>query len=240
MKRLQTRAAAAALSALLLASPACALAAETAPLTLNTQQDATVQASRKDLGQLEIFGRRRAYRGVSASDQWLYQARLGGLSVRLCLFTPEGGGVTFQENLCAAQTGGSGDIRLCMRAGSDQGGLLLQMDQHAVDVLRRVGVTEIVLTDMDFYVQETYLVEDLAAMRFPSPPASSSVWAARTRPSPSSAKTACGGRSRNNSNRTFARFPHRLGTGVFFCFALCLFQKWGTIGVSKSAGRFSV
>ena len=120
MKRLQTRAAAAALSALLLASPACALAAETAPLTLNTQQDATVQASRKDLGQLEIF---------------------------------------------AAQTGGSGDIRLCMRAGSDQGGLLLQMDQHAVDVLRRVGVTEIVLTDMDFYVQETYLVEDLAAMR---------------------------------------------------------------------------
>ena len=163
MKRLQTRAAAAALSALLLASPACALAAETAPL--NTQQDATVQASRKDLGQLENFGHRRAYRGVSASDQWLYQARLGGLSVRLCLFTPEGVGVTFQENLCAAQTGGSGDIRLCMRAGSDQGGLLLQMDQHAVDVLRRVGVTEIVLTDMDFYVQETYLVEDLAAMR---------------------------------------------------------------------------
>lgn len=118
MKRLQTRAAAAALSALLLASPACALAAETAPLTLNTQQDATVQASRKDLGQLEIFGRQRAYRGVSASDQWLYQARLGGLSVRLCLFTPEGSGVTFQENLCAAQTGGSGDIRLCMRAAA--------------------------------------------------------------------------------------------------------------------------
>ena len=26
-------------------------------------------------------------------------------------------------------------------------------------------MTEIVLTDMDFYVQETYLVEDLAAMR---------------------------------------------------------------------------
>lgn len=124
-----------------------------------------VQTSRKDLGQLETSAIGAPYRGVSASDQWLYQARLGGLSVRLCLFTPEGGGVTFQENLCAAQTGGSGDIRLCMRAGSDQGGLLLQMDQHAVDVLRRVGVTEIVLTDMDFYVQETYLVEDLAAMR---------------------------------------------------------------------------
>jgi len=35
MKRLQTRAAAAALSALLLALPTCALAAETAPLTLS-------------------------------------------------------------------------------------------------------------------------------------------------------------------------------------------------------------
>ena len=164
MKRLQTRAAAAALSALLLASPACALAAETAPLTLNTQQDATVQTSRKDLGQLENFGRRRAYRGVSASDQWLYQARLGGLSVRLCLFTPEGGGVTFQENLCAAQTGGK-DIRLCLRAGSQQGGLLLQLDQRAVDMLERLRITEIVLTDIDYYIQETYLVSDIAAMR---------------------------------------------------------------------------
>ena len=38
MKRLQTRAAAAALSALLLASPACALAAETTPLTLRREQ----------------------------------------------------------------------------------------------------------------------------------------------------------------------------------------------------------
>ena len=164
MKRLQTRAAAAALSALLLASPACALAAETTPLTLNTQQDATVQTSRKDLGQLENFGRRRAYRGVSASDQWLYQARLGGLSVRLCLFTPEGGGVTFQENLCAAQTGGK-DIRLCLRAGSQQGGLLLQLDQRAVDMLERLRITEIVLTDIDYYIQETYLVSDIAAMR---------------------------------------------------------------------------
>ena len=165
MKRLQTRAAAAALSALLLASPACALAAETTPLTLNTQQDATVQASRKDLGQLEIFGRQRAYRGVSASDQWLYQARLGGLSVRLCLFTPEGSGVTFQENLCAAQTGGEKDIRLCIRQGNRDGGLMLQLDQHVIDVFNRIGITEIVLADFDFYIQATYQVADLAAMR---------------------------------------------------------------------------
>ena len=165
MKRLQTRAAAAALSALLLALPTCALAAETAPLTLSTQQNAAPVERRTDLGQLSAFGRSHTYMGVSVSDEWLYQARIGGLPLGLSLFTPEGDGVTFREHLCAAQTGGSGDIRLCMRAGSDQGGLLLQMDQHAVDVLRRVGVTEIVLTDMDFYVQETYLVEDLAAMR---------------------------------------------------------------------------
>ena len=57
-----------------------------------------------------------------------------------------------------------------MRAGSDQGGLLLQMDQHAVDVLPRRR-DEIVLTDMDFYVQETYLVGiwPRCARRFPSP-----------------------------------------------------------------------
>ena len=54
MKRLQTRAAAAALSALLLALPACALAAETAPLTLSTQQDAApFRHAATDLGQLE-------------------------------------------------------------------------------------------------------------------------------------------------------------------------------------------
>lgn len=165
MKRLQNRAAAAALSALLLALPACALAAETAPLTLNTQQDAAPQASRRDLGQIEAFTEHRGYHGVSAADQWLYQVRIGGLSINLCLFTPEGDGVTFQENLCAAETGEAKDVRLCLRAGSRQSGLLLQLDQHVVDVLKRVGVTEIVVTDTDYYVQTVYLVSDLAAMR---------------------------------------------------------------------------
>ena len=165
MKSRKNRLASAMLCAALLTLPACALAGETAPLTLSTQQDVQFTPRREDAGQLDEFGRRRAYLGVSAYDGWLYQARIGGLMLNLRLYTPDGEGVTFQEKLCAAQTGGSGDIRLCMRAGSDQGGLLLQMDQHAVDVLRRVGVTEIVLTDMDFYVQETYLVEDLAAMR---------------------------------------------------------------------------
>lgn len=164
MKRLQTRAAAAALSALLLALPTCALAAETAPLTLSTQQNAAPVERRTDLGQLSAFGRSHTYMGVFVSDEWLYQARIGGLPLGLSLFTPEGDGVTFREHLCAAQTGGK-DIRLCLRAGSQQGGLLLQLDQRAVDMLERLRITEIVLTDIDYYIQETYLVSDIAAMR---------------------------------------------------------------------------
>lgn len=101
MKRLQTRAAAAALSALLLALPTCALAAETAPLTLSTQQNAAPVERRTDLGQLSAFGRSHTYMGVSVSDEWLYQARIGGLPLVLSLFTPEGDGVTFREHLCA-------------------------------------------------------------------------------------------------------------------------------------------
>ena len=93
MKRLQTRAAAAALSALLLALPTCALAAETAPLTLSTQQNAAPVERRTDLGQLSAFGRSHTYMGVSVSDEWLYQARIGGLPLGLSLFTPEGDGV---------------------------------------------------------------------------------------------------------------------------------------------------
>lgn len=165
MKRLQTCAAAAALSALLLALPAGASAAETAPLTLSTQQNAEPAERRTDLGRLDAFGAKRAYLGVSAADSWVYQARIGGLSLKLSLFTPEGSGVAFQEKLCAAQTGGEKDIRLCMCAGSKQGGLLLQLDEHAVDVLQRVNITEIVLTDVEYNIQAIYLVSDIAAMR---------------------------------------------------------------------------
>ena len=164
MSRPRRFAALAVLTALLLTLPACALASETAPLTLNTQQNVEPVECRTDLGQLEAFGHQRAYLGVSAADEWLYQARIGGLSLKLCLFTQDGSGVAYQEKLCAAETGEK-DIRLCIRAGSKDGGLLLQLDQHAVDVLKRVHITEIVLTDVDYYIQETYLVSDIAAMR---------------------------------------------------------------------------
>lgn len=82
------------------------------------------------------------YLGVSAYDGWLYQARIGGLMLNLRLYTPDGEGVTFQEKLCAAQTGGEKDIRLCIRQGNRDGGLMLQLDQHVIDVFNRVGITE--------------------------------------------------------------------------------------------------
>ena len=139
------------LCAALLTLPACALAGETAPLTLSTQQDVQFTPRREDAGQLDEFGRRRAYLGVSAYDGWLYQARIGGLMLNLRLYTPDGEGVTFQEKLCAAQTGGEKDIRLCIRQGNRDGGLMLQLDQHVIDVFN--------------YIQATYQVADLAAMR---------------------------------------------------------------------------
>jgi len=73
--------------------------------------------------------------------------------------------VSRAEKLCAAQTGGEKDIRLCIRQGNRDGGLMLQLDQHVIDVFNRVGITEIVLADFDFYIQATYQVADLAAMR---------------------------------------------------------------------------
>lgn len=162
MRAYQNRAAAALLAALLAAVPAASLAGETAPLTLVQEEGETLR--REDAGKIEPFGHSRAYLGVSASDQWLYQARIGGSLLNLRLFTPKGEGVCFEEKLGKASTGGK-DIRLCMRQNNTQGGMMLQLDQAAVDVLTRLNITQIVVTDYDYYIQSAYQVEDLAAMR---------------------------------------------------------------------------
>ena len=41
----------------------------------------------------------------------------------------------------------------------------LRRDQRAVDRLVRLRITESVRTDRDYYIQEPYLVSDIAAMR---------------------------------------------------------------------------
>lgn len=165
MKVCKNRAAAAVLAALMCAAPVAALAGETAPLTLRTQTDAQDCARREDAGRLASLGSQKQYLGVSAFDGWLYQARVGGLMLRLRLYTKDGEGVTFKEYLGKAETEGKKDIRLCLRQSTREGGLMLQMDQHALDVLARVGVTEIVVADADKYVQARYLVNDLLDMR---------------------------------------------------------------------------
>ena len=149
--------AALALAAVLMAAPAAAAAAETAPLVPGAQAE---QQSAQRIG---AFGRVRSYKGLSASDKWLRQARVGGMMLNLRVFTAMGGEVTFQEDLGPAADGSA--ICLTMQAASRESSLMLQMDQKALDVLARVGVTEIVVADIDGCVRMRYSVSELADVR---------------------------------------------------------------------------
>lgn len=150
--------AAAVLAAVLLSAPAAAAAAETAPLVPNAQAEQRCEE------RVKSFGKTRGYRGVSASDKWMRQVRINGVMLDLRVFTAMGDEVTFQEKLDRASTGGQ-DICLYMHADSDAENLMLQMDQHAIDVLKRVGVTEIVLADFSGCVRLMYTVEELGQAR---------------------------------------------------------------------------
>lgn len=151
------RAIAALMAAAMLAACACAAAQETAPLAAQSMEAKTAE-------RLSPFGARRSYLGVAASEEWLFQARLGNRLLNMRLFTPLGEQLTFQEKLTAAASGGP-DIRLLLRAQAEGSGLLLQLDQDAVDTLLRLNITEIVVADCELYVQAKYLTEDLAALR---------------------------------------------------------------------------
>lgn len=160
-KRMRGRAACAVLAAVLLAAPAAALALETAPFApgMSVQQERP-----QDAECIEPFGTRRAYLGVTASRAWMRQARIGGLLLNLRLFTPQGDAIPFEEKLNPAQTGGK-DICLYMRAQASENGIIMQLDQYAVDVLTRVGITELVVVDEEWYVWAQYQVAELAAVR---------------------------------------------------------------------------
>ncbi|MDO5377603.1 MAG: hypothetical protein Q4G52_04630 [Clostridia bacterium] len=154
------RLAALALAALVSAAiPAGALAAERAPMPL-----APEEASEPSGETLRPFGQTRGSRGVTASNAWLEQARIGGLMLSLRLFTPEGDAVTFEENLRPVASNAP-EMDLELRASKWNGGLILELDQHALDVLARVGVVRIVVADMDYAVRASYEVEELAAIR---------------------------------------------------------------------------
>lgn len=148
--------AALALSAMLMAAPAGAQAMDTAPLV--PRQQAQQQTQEK----IAAFGRERGCRGITASDKWLRQARIGGVMLNLRVFTSMGEEVTFQEKLREGQDGG---MCLYMHAYSKADSLMLQMDQPAVELLKRVGITQIVVADFDGYVRLRYQVSELDAVR---------------------------------------------------------------------------
>lgn len=151
---------AAALAAVMALCPLNAWAQETAPLAATQAQEESSGAREK----LAVFGKKRTYLGVNCPTVWMKQARLDYAMLELRLFTPEGEQITFQQNVSAASTGGK-DICLSLRASSREMELLLQLDQAAVDLLTEMNVTEIVVADMDLYVQAIYLTKDLAALR---------------------------------------------------------------------------
>lgn len=153
-----TRTAGLMLCALLMMLPPNAVAAETTALAASVQGETTQGET------IKPFGSDRSYRGISASNEWMAQARIGGLMLNLRLFTPEGDFVTFQENLSEAASD-SERICLTLRASQWEDDLILQLDQHAMDVLNRVGITEIVIADNQLAVRARYAVSELQQLR---------------------------------------------------------------------------
>ena len=148
--------ASAALAAAMTAAPACMLAAETAP------QVPGVQAEQKTMERLSPFGKASACRGITVSQAWLRQARLGGVMLNLRLNTPMGDEVIFREMLKATSPDG---MSLYLRASENSDIITMQMDQKAVDTLVRLGIDEVVVADADRYVRARYRVSELQAVR---------------------------------------------------------------------------
>ncbi len=151
---------AAALLIVLVLAALSALAAETSPWSLATGP----QPRREDLGRIGLFCNERGAGKTSASNKWLWQGRINGVLINMRLFAPDGTGTLFQEQL-EVMTPGTSDLRLYLRQRTDQGGLMLQVDQKALDVLRNCGIREIKLADKDYYLQKTFNVAELRDLR---------------------------------------------------------------------------
>lgn len=68
-----------------------------------------------------------------------------------------------QEKLNQASDGKN--LRLIIRQENEDGGLLLQADQTALETLRRLHVAEITVVDYNYYIQNTYTVDTLLTIR---------------------------------------------------------------------------
>ena len=150
--------AAAVLAAVLTTAPAGVLAAETTPQVPGSQ------TAQETLERLSPFGRPQAYRGVSVSSAWLRQARLSGVLLNLRLHTPMGDEVVFREMIKAAPSDVD-TICLYLQAKTDSEVISMQMDQEAMDTLKRLGISEVVVADAERYVRAHYKVSELQAVR---------------------------------------------------------------------------
>ena len=109
---------------------------------------------------LRSFGTTRSCRGVSASTQWLSQARLGGISLNLRVTTKAGAEVTFMERLTASKDEVGMALEILTSIWED--GTTLQVDQRALDQLTRLGVTRVVMADPGLNVRQRYDVPELS------------------------------------------------------------------------------
>lgn len=151
MKKTMRMLLAASLLALLTALPAMSLALQTAlPVELGDT--------------LPPFGRSRDALGVSASDKSLYQARVADFSLNLRVTNKDGEPFLFTEDLSCLDRQAKA-LRLSLSVPGMEEGATLQIDQHAVDLLKRVGVAQIVVADGERIVQARYLLGDIDALR---------------------------------------------------------------------------
>ena len=146
------------LLAAMLTAPASMLAAETSAHVPNSVEAQAVQE------RLPSFRNAQAYRGVSVSNSWLRQVRLNGMFYNIRLHTPQGDEVLFREMLKASKT----DVDyMCLYLQASRSGdaITMQLDQHAIDTLKKLGIIEIVVADENRCVRAHYMVSELEAVR---------------------------------------------------------------------------
>ena len=153
----KTRLAAAVLAAAMM-MPVCAMAAETAAHVPGSQ------TAQETVQKLKPFGKAKAFGDITVSREWLRQVRLCGVLINMRLHTPMGDEVTFKEKVDHASTR-DGSACLYLQASTDHEVIALQMDQEAMNTLRRIGVTEIVVADKNLNVRACYAVSELQAVR---------------------------------------------------------------------------
>ena len=146
------------LLAAMLTAPAAMLAAETSAHVPNSVEAQQVQE------RLPSFRNAEAYRGVSVSNKLLRQVRLNGMFYNIRLHTPQGDEVLFREMLKASKT----DVDyMCLYLQASRSGdaITMQLDQHAIDTLKKLGIIEIVVADENRSVRAHYVVSELEAVR---------------------------------------------------------------------------